>query len=135
MNDFETKPTAPATTPSSDVVANLQTQVYYLLIAIILLSGTFAMFVYIQARRTQADLAATKKVGEPILQAFAQEKTTVEAFLAKLVEYGKTHPDFAPVLAKYPWFFQFQTSAPPATVTAPKSAVPTSVKPASAPKK
>ena len=134
MNDFETKPSAPAPTPSSDVVANLQTQVHYLLIALILLTGIFATYVYIQARRMQADLTATKLAGEPILQAFAQEKATVEAFLAKLVEYGKTHADFAPVLAKHPWFFQMQTSSPPATATVPKSAKPAAT-PAAVPKK
>jgi hypothetical protein len=133
MNDFETKPSAPSPSPSPDVVAGLQTQVHFLLIAMILLSGIFATFVYIQARRTAADLAATKVMGEPILQAFAQEKTTVEAFLAKLLEYSKTHADIAPVLAKYPWFFQMQTSAPPVAATTPKPTAPVVTKPAAAP--
>jgi hypothetical protein len=130
MNDFETKSSTPSTSQPQDVVASLQAQIHFLLIAMILLSGIFATFVYIQARRTRADLEASKLVGEPILQSFAQEKPTVDAFLGKLVEYSRTHADFAPVLSKYPWFFQFQTSAPPAAAMAPKPAVPAVAKPA-----
>jgi hypothetical protein len=133
MNDFETKSSAPSTDQSQAAVASLQTQVHLLLIAMILLSGIFATFVYIQARRARSDLAASKLVGEPILQSFAQEKPTLDAFLGKLVDFSKTHADFAPVLAKYPWFFQFQTSAPPVTATAPKPAAPAVTKPAATP--
>ena len=56
----------------------------------------------------------------------------MDEFTKKITEYGRTHPDFAPILAKYGLNTTSPTSAPTAS---PGSLAPASLPPAAAPKK
>jgi phospholipase/lecithinase/hemolysin len=110
--------------------AALQRQVTTLLLALVIVSGTLTVFLYIQARHARADLAAVKQPAAQIIQAFnRQDKSNIDSFVIRLAEYGRTHPDFVPILNKY----KIAVPAVPVTTSAPPATV--APKPAAAPKK
>jgi len=138
MSDFETRNVP--TGGSEDLkqhCASLQRQVTTLLLAVFVLSGTVTVFLWRQARYARADLEVLKPPAAQIIQSFKQEKVIMDDFVAKLAEFGKTHPDFAPILNKYkiqPAAPQGSTSAPPATVI-PKPVAAPAPAPSTTPKK
>lgn len=112
--------------------ACLQRQITTLLLAVFVLSGTVTVFLWRQARYARKDLEVLKPPALQIIQSFKQEKPIMDDFVSKLAEFGKTHPDFMPILTKYkiqPVATAGITSAPPAviapkTVPAPSSTTP-----------
>jgi hypothetical protein len=112
--------------------ASLQRQVTTLLLAVFVLSGTVTVFLWRQARYARKDLEVLKPPAAQIIQSFKQEKPIMDDFVAKLAEFGKTHPDFMPIVNKYkiqPVTAPGITSTPPAviapkTVPAPSSTTP-----------
>ena len=105
----------------------LQRQVTTLLFAMVILSGTLTVFLWRQARYARADLEVLKLPASQVLQSFKQEKPIMDDFLAKLADFGKSHPDFTPILTKY----KIQSS--PVSVPATSAPAPASLTPASAP--
>ncbi|MGD0614675.1 MAG: hypothetical protein ABSA69_04435 [Verrucomicrobiota bacterium] len=79
----------------------LQRRTTLLLMGLIVLSFTLAFFVGFQVRRTGKDLDAIRPQARQMTAASEKEEPTINAFMAKLTEYGRTHPDFAPIMAKY----------------------------------
>ena len=100
MNDLETKPESNAT-GSRNEYEGMQRQLNLLLIAVVILSGTFSVFLWRQTRYLRRDLEGLKAQGGPAIQRYNQEKPTVDAFVAKVAEYARSHPDFAPIAKKY----------------------------------
>jgi hypothetical protein len=130
MSDLETK-NASNTEDLRQQCASLQRQVSTLLLAMFVLSGTVTVFLWRQARYARVDLETLKAPAAQLIQAFKQEKLLMDDFVAKLSEFGKTHPDFAPILNKYkiqPAAASSITSAPPAVVAPPVSPAPTQKK-------
>jgi hypothetical protein len=128
MNDPETR-SAPKGDPEDlrQQCASLQRQVTTLLLAVFVLSGTLTVFLWRQARYARADLEVLKLPAAQIIQTFKQEKPIMDDFFVRLNEFSKTHPDFAPILAKYrvpPTTAAATTSAPPAVVAPPPASVP-----------
>lgn len=127
MNDLETKHVpAPETEALKQQCAALQRQVTTLLVGLFIVSGTLSVFLWRQARYARADLEAVKGPAAQLIQGFKQEKAAMDAFVGNLAEFGRTHPDFIPILNKYR--IPLSTGAPP-VVPAPNAA------PAPAPKK
>lgn len=131
MEDFETKNVVAAGTDDvKQQCAALQRQITTLLLALVVVSGTLSVFLWRQARYARADLEAVKQPAAQLIQAYdKQDKARLDGFVARLADYGKTHPDFVPILNKYKiavTTLPITTSAPPATA---------SPKPAAAPKK
>jgi hypothetical protein len=128
MSDLETKIPATAAEPENlgAQCAALQRQVFTLLLALFIVSGTLTVFLWRQARYAQKDLEAVKAPAAQLIQAFNQEKPNMDKFVGQLVDYGRAHPDFVPILNKY----RIPLTNPTAPV-APAPAVP----PAAAPKK
>jgi hypothetical protein len=90
-----------------------------LLVALFVVSGTVTVFIGIQSRRMGNDLKAVRPQARQIMEAAAKEQPVINRFMAQLADYGRTHPDFAPIMAKY----RMTTNAPPSgSVT---SAIPT----------
>jgi hypothetical protein len=50
---------------------------------------------------------------------YEKARPIMEQFVARAQDFGRTHPDFAPILVKYNLM---STGAPPKTVTAPVAA-------------
>ena len=118
MSDLETRNVLTGDTEELRLqCASLQRQVTTLLLGVFVLSGTVTVFLWRQARYARADLEVMKPPAAHIMQVFKQEKPIMEDFLAKMAEFGKTHPDFTPILTKYkiqPVAATGITSAPPA---------------------
>ncbi|MCU0783099.1 MAG: hypothetical protein MUF81_03445 [Verrucomicrobia bacterium] len=135
MNEPETKPaTAPQAEDLKQQCVCLQRQMTTLLLALVIVSGTLSIFLWRQVRYARRDLEAMKPPATQMVQEFNQIRPGMDAFLAKVTEFGRTHADFAPILTKYR--IPMTTGAPPATVAAPKpAAAKPAAAPASAPKK
>ena len=134
MSDLESR--NPITGGNDDLrqeCASLQRQVTTLLLAVFVLSGTLTVFLWRQARYARADLEVLKPPASQIIQSFKQEKPIMDDFLVKLADFGKTHPDFGPILTKY----KIQSSSVPVTTpAAPASTTPAGgPAPATPPKK
>ena len=76
----------------------LRQQVMAVLALFTLITVTLCAYTYCQLRYLRSDLTAEEKV----LAAYDKtEGPRTAEFINKLVEYGKTHPDFAPIVNKY----------------------------------
>ena len=135
MSELETKSPAPANGSGDNEC--LQKQLNILLVGLIVLSATVGVFLWRQVHYLRKDLEATRPLYNAMMQSMAQERPVVDAFAAKLADYARKHPDFAPIAQKY----QLLGTNGPATTkpaasapAAPAGAKPTAA-PAPAPKK
>ena len=117
MNESETN--LSVQTELMDQIVNLRHQVFTLLLALVVVSGTLTVVLYRQARLTGKDIEAIKPQATKIIQAFAQRRAGMENFVKQLTAYGSTHPDFQPILRKYGIVEQPATA--PAAPAAPKT--------------
>jgi len=85
---------------NSEIVA-LRNQVYVLLIALIVVSGTLTVYLYRQASIERKDIESIRPQAEQLINTFNQNQALMVNFVNNLVAYGQAHPDFVPVLAKY----------------------------------
>jgi hypothetical protein len=99
MNESQTNSTPPNNLAGQ--ITSLQRQVTTLLIALIVVSGTLAVYLCYQSRVLGKDIQAIKPQATPIIQAFNQNRDGMGKFVQQLIAYGQTHPDFQPVLQKY----------------------------------
>jgi len=121
MSDLETKPESNAS-GSRNEYEGVQKQLNILLLAVVILSGTFSVFLWRQTRYLRRDLEGLKPVAGPIIQRYNQEKPTVDAFVQKVAEYARSHPDFAQIAKKYQ--LQNVTNAPTAVAPAANKTAP-----------
>ena len=96
----------------SSEIAALRTQVFTLLVALIIVSGTVTVYLYRQASTLRKDIDQIEPQAKQIINAFNQNQKLMVNFVNSLVAYGQTHPEFRPVLLKY-------GITPPAGVAAP----------------
>jgi len=103
MDEAEIKSSAP------DEANDLQAQydsLHHLVISILILmvvvSGTLSVYLLRQWRTTSKDLAAYRPEAAQFIAEFNRgQAPRIDAFLEKLKDYGKTHPDYFPILARY----------------------------------
>jgi hypothetical protein len=86
--------------PDSEIAA-LKRQLFTLLVALIVVSGTLTVYLYRQASVTGKDLDAIRPQATQIIGAFNKDQKLIVEFVNSLVAYSQTHPDFQPVLRKY----------------------------------
>jgi len=79
-------------------IAVLRNQVFTLLVALIVVSGTLTVFLYRQATMTRKDLDIIRPQVEALTNGFKQNEPMIKSFVNQLVAYGQTHPDFVPLL-------------------------------------
>jgi cytoskeletal protein RodZ len=92
----------------------LRKQILTILVLVIIISGSFNIFLLRQWRYVSTDNKAAK---EQIAQYQKVFEPQLNEFVRRIQEYGKTHPDFQPIMTKYGLY---GTSAPPAAATPPK---------------
>ncbi|HZR15969.1 MAG TPA: hypothetical protein VFE51_01465 [Verrucomicrobiae bacterium] len=98
---------AASTAPQPDLLQlqarydQLQQLVSSLLLILIVISGTLSVFLRRQWQSTQADLNAIQLAAAPLMAEYANNHPGIEDFVRRLAEYGRTHPDFAPIVTKY----------------------------------
>ena len=86
----------PETNNNSEITA-LKNQVFTLLVALIVVSGTLTVYLYRQVSLAGKDLAA----GQQLTTVLNQNEAAVQTFVTRLVAYGQKHPEFVPLLKKY----------------------------------
>jgi hypothetical protein len=96
-------------------VAALQRQVFTLLLALIVVSGTLVAYLGYESYHCGKDVAA---INGQIVQPYKQKLPAIENFITQIVAYGQAHPEFRPVLIKN----GVVAVTPPAVGTPPKPA-------------
>jgi len=86
---------------SNPEISALKRQLFTLLLALVVVSGTLTVYLYRQASITGKDIAAIKPQAQQLIGAFNQNQSLMVNFVNQLVAYGQAHPDFRPVLMKY----------------------------------
>ena len=84
-----------------DQIVALRHQLFTLLLALVVVSGTLTVVLYRQAKLTGRDIAGIKPQAAQIIEAFKRDRPGMENFVKQLTAYGVTHPDFQPILKKY----------------------------------
>jgi len=90
-----------------------------ILILVIVISGTLNIYLLRQWRTTSKDLVGIRQLAAQMFADYQKMSGPYTDFLKKVTEYGRTHPDFVPILAKYNLKPAGATSAPAATPKSP----------------
>ncbi|MGH7953351.1 MAG: hypothetical protein ACREFE_15765 [Limisphaerales bacterium] len=102
MNDSETNQmSGEAHGEFSDQIAALQRQTFILLLALIVVSGTLTVYLYRQASLTRNDIKNIKPQATKLIGAYKQNLAGITNFVQQLEGFGRTHPDFLPVLKRH----------------------------------
>ena len=92
-------------TPSvelTDQITALRRQMITLLLALIVVSGTLAVYLWYQSRITGREVDnVIRPQAMQIVQMYKQRSSVMEKLVAQLVAYEQAHPDFQPILKKY----------------------------------
>src|SRR5579864_1162678 len=80
---------------------SLRQLVSALLLLLLLVSGTLTIFLGRQWRFTKNEIDLLTPQAGQILTDFNRNLPMMQDFIRKLNDYGKTHPDFAPIVTKY----------------------------------
>ena len=112
MNESETN--LPVQTELMDQLVALRHQVFTLLLALVVVSGTLTVVLYRQARLTGKDIEAIRPQANKIIEDFKRDRAGMENFVKQITAYGSTHPDFQPILRNYGIVPQPQAAAAPA---------------------
>ena len=122
----------PAPTPSQPDLKDLQIQcdslqqlVSSLLLVLIVVSGTLSIFLLRQWRFAQSEAEALAPQAAALITEHTNNYAMTQDFVKKMAEYGRSHPDFAPIVAKY-HLNEFLAKPGTTTVT---SSIPASVLP------
>ena len=121
MDNLDSKPTIQP--DANDVQAELDALrhlVVSILILLIVISGTFTIYLLRQWRTTKREIDAIRPQVAQMVGIYQRDEAPwMQDILKKFTDYGRTHPDFAPVLAKYNIKQSAATGAPPVTAASP----------------
>jgi archaellum component FlaG (FlaF/FlaG flagellin family) len=78
-------------------MAALQRQVFTLLLALIVVSGTIAAYLGYESYHLGKDING---INAQVVQPYKQKLPVIESFVSQIVAYGQAHPDFRPLLVK-----------------------------------
>jgi hypothetical protein len=126
MDNLDTKsPTQPGGNDLQAQVDAVRHLVVSLLILVVVISGTLNIYLLRQWRSTSKDLAAIRPQAAQMVADYQKSAPLMNDFVKRITEYGRTHADFAPILAKYNLKPATPTNAPPPPIapiapTAPK---------------
>lgn len=106
-------------------IESLRRQVFILLLALIVVSGSLATYLCYQSRLMGQSVDGIKPQAMKTIQTYNQVKASLNPavlsnFVAQVSAYAIAHPDFRPVLQKYGWNPPPATTAAPAAPVAPK---------------
>jgi hypothetical protein len=138
MNDTPLPNPAPVASENvADAVAALEKQVHNLLVIVIMLVAVLDIYMLRQWVVMRKEVVAIEPQFAQIKENFDRAMPNMNAFMKQLTDYAKAHPDFKPILARYPiQYTAGPTGAAPAVAQPAKPAPPAPAKaPAPAPKK
>ena len=83
-------------------VESLQHLITSLLVLLVIVSGTLSIFLLRQWQMARKDLAAIQPSALQIIADYNKDRgPRMDAFIDKVKDYGRTHPDFVPILVRY----------------------------------
>jgi hypothetical protein len=89
-------------TEISDQVDALRRQVFILLLALVVISGTLSTYLCYQWRITDKNIESIKPQAAKMVQTFNHDLPAIQSFVKQISAYGAKNPDFAQqVLKKY----------------------------------
>lgn len=106
----------PASAELADQIAALRRQLTSLLLALIVVSGTLAFYLWYQSHITGSAIDMLRPEAVRVTNVYNQNRPGMEKLVRQLVVYGQSHPDFQPILKKY----GVPLTLPAATNSAPK---------------
>jgi hypothetical protein len=103
MDNLENNlPTQPEGEPLPTQYDSLRQLVLSILVLLIVISGTFNIFLLRQARTSRQELDAFRvQVTAMTAQYQKNVAPAIEEFVRKLGEFGRSHPDFMPILNRH----------------------------------
>jgi hypothetical protein len=110
--------------PPSDLagqVAALQRQVFTLLLALLVVSGTLVAYLGYESYHLNKDI---KAINTQVVQPYKQKLPAIESFVSQIIAFGQAHPDFRPILVKN----GVVAAAPAAAANAPAKPAPAAPK-------
>jgi hypothetical protein len=111
---------------------DLRKQVFNILILLIIVSGTFSGFLLYQYRQVNRELKAFRPQALPVIEEYNKNlRPRWEEIEKRITEYGRTHPDFGPIMAKFRLMGTNVQTTLPSTSPTPATLPPA---PAAAPK-
>jgi hypothetical protein len=122
MDNLENAP-APISSEMEELKAqyeDLRQLVVTGLVIVLFISGVFNLFLWRQLKFAKTDLAFLQPQATQIINTYVKESPNMLDFVRKVAEYGKAHPDFAPISAKYGLNnYLTKPGSTPATATLP----------------
>ena len=125
MDNLENK--TPIQAGESDLQAQLDALRHLVkstLILLIVVSGTFNIYLLRQWRTVSKELAQMRPQAAQLIEDYKKSGPMMDDFISKIADYGRAHPDFAPILAKYNLRPAGATSVPPAIPASSPAAKP-----------
>ena len=80
---------------------NLQQIVSSLLLVLIVVSATLSIYLLRQWRFVKAEVEGVTPQAVQMITEHTNSYAMTQDFVRKVAEYGRTHPDFAPIMDKY----------------------------------
>lgn len=102
MESLDTKPLNPPGV--NDLRAQydaLRHLVLSILILVIVITLTFVLCLARLDRSVRQDLAVMRPQAAQMNVEYQRASGSFDSFISKITEYGRTHPDFTPILVKY----------------------------------
>lgn len=81
-------------------LAALEQQVFLLLLALVVVTATVVFYLFCESRFMSNDLAEMQPQASNIIKQYKTAQPAIENIRSQLIEYGKTHPNFRPILIK-----------------------------------
>jgi hypothetical protein len=82
----------------AEQISALQRQVFTLLLALIVVSGTLVAYLGYESHRIGKDI---RTINTQVVEPYRQKLPAIQNFLNQLNAYANAHPDFRPILVKY----------------------------------
>ena len=143
LNIDSTKPASSENAELRATCAELESQIFTLRIVLLLAVAVTGLFFWREGNLNGAVVAQMQPQVTQISQylgqlekqgsSFEKQMQALQAIAMRLSDFGKTHPDYQPILAKYG--IQVAPASSPAPAPATAAAKPAAAAPAAAPKK
>ena len=102
MSDIETKAGEGSELAElSEKCSELERRSTMLQVALVLVALSLAFFVEVQVRRAGRDLEGIRPQLASFAEANKKQDPLIQTLAQKLVDFGRSHPDFTPVVLKY----------------------------------
>ena len=116
-----------------EICADLRWQAHTLRVALLIVATLLGGYFFLEGRRGSQALTSLRPQAAQVIELSRNQDPAVNQLVGQLLEFSKSHADFAAILNKYGIR---GTSAPPTTATTPAVASPKTTTPAPAtPKK